>query len=155
MYDLFDLILLTDMITSNPTILTFEDTISFSDSVLSSPFSIAFRDRITISDSLVGNVVISRTVADSVTWTESIHPRSAVVGFEDHLPLVDWFEKIPHNLYDTLVFEDTIVADKSGFFDHISFTETIEAELVRIYVLSDTLTFTEGIPHYFLDPWRM
>lgn len=155
MYDLFDLILLEDTITSNPTILTFEDTISFSDSVLSSPFSIAFRDRITISDSIVGNVVISRTVADSITWAESIHPRSAIVGFEDHLPLIDWFEKIPHNLYDTLVFEDTMVADKSGFFDHMTFSEELVIDVTRIYVLSDVLTFTEGIPHYFLDPWRM
>lgn len=155
MYDLFDLILLTDTITSNPTILTFEDTISFSDSVLSSPFSIAFRDRITISDSIVGNVVISRTVADSITWAESIHPRSTVVGFGDHLPLVDWFDKIPHNLYDTLVFEDTIVADKSGFFDHLTFTETFETDLTRIYTMNDVLGLVDGMPYYFLDPWRM
>jgi hypothetical protein len=155
MYELFDIIFFTDEITSNPIILTFEDTISLTDGVFSSPFSTALRDGITLSDDMAASCVHARTFADGLSFYEWTHPRTHVVGFEDFLYLPEWFDRIPYNLYDTLSLTDEMIGSKDGAHDAITFTDVMEVELVRVYALADSLVLTEGMPFYFLDPWRM
>lgn len=106
------------------------DTLTFTDSVVNTNSAI-FSDTITFTQTLSTVLILNRSLTDTIAFTDK------VINVHDE------------SFSDTITFSDSIVIDSVSktIHDTISFSQELFVANILTVNLTDTLNFTDSIPH--------